>query len=329
MDYKDFLTSHQISGGLRPGSIRDIYLKEGRLITEPVYGFQEFISPGRDVIFSFYIPENTLKLSFLMLNVYFPGFQIADYPENSPAIYLPAHRKGTPVYKKHHISDPDYTWAEFEQGYFEAGRGADSSWWSYVYRAFLKFYIAPLHGFKLKNCRLEWLLASHGVAGSGSNTQIPILLDAIDDYESLDKNDWGIPTQVEYGVVNEYDDETGVIYSKDVKTRTQTLLDAQANYAAFRFKEQSDPVDIDNANNFRLSEPLLYCELEEDTSEKVGLYHDNGKGFGDRLISFNEDIEELELQNYFSGTGKKRIMISCLKSRRLEILVRMGLKMRS
>lgn len=320
MSYEDFVKTVQVDQELKPGSIKDIYLREGRLLTEIAYGFQEVVSPGRDVIFSFYIPENTGKIQFLKINLYFPGFQQGDYPMNSSILYLPYVNKGSPDYV-------DGAFDEFVQQYYQAGTGANGV--NYVwYRAFLKFLISPLRGFKLSVCELKWLLATKAFHGSGANAQHSMKLHAINDYGTLDKNDWEIATQVDYGNVNVYTDTTGLIYSKDVKTRVQALIDAAEDYAAFRFVSDSEPTDVNNANNYRLNEPLLYCELEEDASAKVGLYANDGKGFGDMLVSFNQNQEEIELQKYFSGVGKKQIKLSASKSRRIEVLVRMAIKLR-
>jgi len=320
MSYEDFVKTSQVSQGLKPGSIKDIYLREGRLITEIAYGFQEVVSPGRDVIFSFYIPANTTKLASLKINIYFPGFQQGDYPENSPIIYLPHLYKGSPTYK-------NGAFLEFDQNYYKAGTGADGTNY-FWYRAFTKFLIAPLRGFKLDACTLKWLLASKDLIGSGSNAQNSLLLHAIMDYGGLDKDDWVIGTQINYGDVNVYTDEVGIYYSTDVMTRVQDLIDAAENYAAFRFISSGEPTDVNNANNYRLNEPLLYCELEEDASAKVGLYANDGKGFGDMLVSFNQNQEEIELQKYFGGVGKKQIKLSAPRSRRIEVLVRMAIKLR-
>lgn len=318
MDYQDFLKAGNVSAGLRPGSIKDIYLRESRLVTEIAYGFQELVSPGRDVLFSFFIPDNALSLQFLKLNVYFPGFQLGDYPENSAIIYLPHLYKGTIQYK-------NGTFFQFGQAYYQAGTGADGNY--YWYRAFQKFNISSLRGLKLKTCELKWLLASIATVGSGANTQHSMALHAIGDYGTLDSSDWSMAAQIDYGNVNIYTNTVGAIYSQDVKARVQSLIESLKDYAAFRFVSSSEPTDTANAINYRVNEPLLYCELEEDIQAKVGLYANNGKGFGDKLVSFNSQVEQIELQKYFSGVGKKQIKLSASSSRRIEILVRMGIKM--
>jgi hypothetical protein len=63
-----------------------------------------------------------------------------------------------------------------------------------------------------------------------------MVLHGITDYGMPDKTDWSIATLTDYGVVNVYDDEDGTYYSQDVKTWIQSLIDARATYAAFRFQ---------------------------------------------------------------------------------------------
>jgi hypothetical protein len=46
------------------------------------------------------------------------------------------------------------------------------------------------------------------------------------------------------------------------------------------------------------------------------------------LVSFNQNQEDIELQRYFSGVGKKQIKLSASRSRRVEVLVRMAIKLR-
>jgi hypothetical protein len=318
MSYEDFLKAGMEVRGMNPGSIKDIYLREGRLVTELAYEFQELVSPGRDVIFSFYIPSNTTKLNFLKMNLYFPGIQLSDHPENSPIMYLPYVNKGGPSYK-------NGAFDSFDQLYFSAGTGADgvNYWWG---RAFVKFNISPLRGFKLSVCKFKWLLASKAFAGSGPNAQLSMYLDGLDDYGTLDKDDWEMAREVDYGIVNVYTDPVGVIYEKDIKTWIQSRIDAGENYAAFRFLTPS-PTDPNNANNYRLDEPLIYCELEEDTDQEVEFFVNNGPGFGNKLTSFKTDKEEFDLTKYFSGTGKKQIKFSASRMRRIEVLVRIRLKL--
>jgi len=321
MSYEDFLKTGQANSGLTPGSVWDINLREGRLLTEIAYGFQEVVSPGRDVIFSFYIPANTAKIQFLKINIYFPGFQQGDYPLNSNILYLPYATKGVPYYEDGAYKAFDGTTNP------EVGNSANGIhyWWA---RYFAKFLISPIRGLKLNVCQLKWLLSSRSTVGSGANTQIANRLHAIADYGTLDKDDWAVVGAVDYGDVNVYTDAVGIIYSKDVMAWVQALIDSAENYAAFRFKATTENTDVDNANSYHLDEPVLYCEIEEDASAKVGIYVNDGKGFGDMLVSFNENKEEMELQKYFSGVGKKQIKLSASRSRRIEVLVRMAIKLR-
>jgi hypothetical protein len=320
MNYEDFLKAAQVDQGLRPGSIKDIYLRESRLITEIAYGFQEVVSPGRDVIFSFYVPANTIKIQFLKINIYFPGFQQGDYPLNSNILYLPYATKGSPYYRNGAFLSFDGSPQP------EVGNGADGTYYLWK-RLFTKFLVSSIRGFKLTVCQLKWLLSSKSTVGSGANTHVPLRLHAIADYGVMDKDDWGTTAVIDYGDVNAYTDTDGVVYSKDVMTRIQSLIDSAENYAAFRFMATTENTDKDNANNYHLDEPVLYCEIEEDASAKVGLYANDGKGFGDMLVSFNQNQEDIELQKYFSGVGKKQIKLSASRSRRVEVLVRMAIKM--
>jgi len=321
MIYEEFLKAAQANRGLTPGSVWDINLREGRLLTEIAYGFQEVVSPSRDVIFSFYVPEKTTKIEFLKINIYFPGFQQGDYPMNSNILYLPYATKGAPYYE-------DATFKAFD-GATNPGVGNTANGIHYLWaRYFAKFLVSPIRGFKLTVCQLKWLLSFKSVVGSGANTQIALRLHAIFDYGVLDKDDWWAGAVIDYGDVNVYTDTDGVVYSKDVMTRIQSLIDSAENYAAFRFMATTENTDKDNANNYHLDEPVLYCEIEEDTSAKVGLYANDGKGFGDMLVSFNQNQEDIELQRYFSGVGKKQIKLSASRSRRVEVLVRMAIKLR-
>ena len=174
---------------------------------------------------------------------------------------------------------------------------------------------------------MKWLLASKAFAGAGANAQVSMKLHAINDYGTLDLNDWAAVTQVDYGVVNAYTDSEGVIYSQDVLTRVQALTDSLTPYAAFRFANASEPVDVANANNYRINEPLLYCEIEEDAAQAIGVYANNGQAFGNRLVSLSSEFENLDLTSYFTGIGKKQIKFSSTpRSRRIEAILRIGIK---
>jgi hypothetical protein len=310
-----------VNRGLTPGSVWDINLREGRLLTEIAYGFQEVVSPGRDVIFSFYIPEKTTKIQFLKINIYFPGFQQGDYPLNSNIIYLPYAMKGTPVYQNGDFLSFNGSVQP------EVGNIAGGTYYRWA-RLFTKFLVSSIRGFKLSSCKLKWLLSFKSEVGSGSNTQIPLCLHAIADYGVMGRDDWETATVIDYGGVNFHDDTEGLVYSKNVMARIQALIDSAENYAAFRFKATTENTDKDNSNTYHLDEPVLYCEIEEDSSAKVGIYANDGKGFGDMLVSFNQNQEDIELQRYFSGVGKKQIKLSASRSRRVEVLVRMAIKLR-
>ena len=307
---------------MRPGIIGSINLQDGSVISRTIgdmvfeapYETEEVIGPAKDVVTTFYLPEATTAINYALLNLYFPGLRLADYPNNSSIIYLPYVNKGCPDYL-------DGAFNGFIQTYYVAGTGADGAHYVW-YRAFLKFLIAGLRGFKLNVCELKWLLASKAFAGAGANAQLSLKLHAINDYGLLDKDDWAIATQVDYGVVNVYTDAEGVSYAEDVKTRVQALIDAEENYAAFRFMV-TEPADINNANNYRLDEPLLYCELAEDTAEAINVYVDNGAGYS-LFGSYSTDQEELDLSAAFTGTGKKRIKLTCSKLRRINSLLRLG-----
>jgi len=321
MDYLEFLNFLPDSTRFRPGMIRDIYLQEGRLMTEIAYEFQELVSPTREAIFSFYVPSSTLKIDFIKMNLYFPGLQVADYPENSSIIYIPPLNKGT-------IEYINGAFSMFGQAYHQGGTGAGGT--SYLwYRAYQKFNVSPLFGLKLKTSELRWLLASKAFAGSGPNAQHSLVLHALDDYGALDKDDWSMTAQVDYGNVNVYTDPTGDIYSKDVKTRVQTLADGLQNYAAFRFVSSGEPTDTGNANNYRINDPILYCELEEDIQAPVGLYINNGQGFGDMLNAYSTNQEDVDITKYFGSTGKKQIKFNCPRMRRIEVLLRIAIKQKA
>jgi len=318
MDYSDFLIQGRAAQAVRPGSILDINVRESRLITEINYDFQELVSPARDVVFSFYIPPKTLKINSIKFNLYFPGFQPADYPENSSIIYFPHLYKGTPVYK-------NGSFDSFGQAYHQAGSGADGSNY-FWYRAFQKFNISALRGFKITKAEFHWLLASIARVGSGANSEFSLKLAGIADYGVLDKGDWAATVLVSYGTVNDYDDETGNAYMVDATTFIQERVDAEDPYAAFRFIGHDEPTDVNNAINYRLNEPLLYCEMEEDAAAKVGLYVNDGPGFLPMLDSYNSNQEDIDIAAFFSGTGKKQIKFSCSKMRRIEVLLRLAIK---
>ena len=311
-------TEEMRSNILRGGAITASLLRASILIKETVYTIEEMVSPSRDVIVPFYLPSGVAQLEYVYLNLYFPGLQISDYPLNSPTIYIPVIDKATIEYM-------DGSWSGFLNEYtpIVSGTGAWSGHYLW-YRGFSRFHIASLFGFKLTSCTLRWMLSRINTAGSGANAQLANILDSIDDYEDLDKNDWGAAAQVSYGNVNAYNDEQGLVYSKDVKTRIQALIDAGTAYAAMRFKAATEPTDTANAINYHLSNPLLKCELEEDTDAVVDMYADNGSGFGSKLESYKTNKEDIDLLRFFSGTGKKQLKFSSTKARRINVLLRIG-----
>jgi len=323
-DYKEFMEEsgkfkELKSRVIRPGSIKSLNLNEGQLVKETVYTIQETVSPKRDVIFPFYLPNDIKQIYYIYLNLYFPGLQDGDYPKNSPIIYIPYIDKSC-------LEQANGGTVGFNtSGTVFAGTGAYSG--TYVwYRGFGRFNISPLFGFKLTSASLKWTLAWKEIKGSGANSQHSIVLHAINDYGDADKNDWSLATQVNYGNVNLYTDTNGLVYSKDVKTRLQALLDASTNYACFRWVSSSEPTDGTNAIFYNYSNALLYCELSEDTDEPVCVYADSGPGFGSMIDSFKAAKEGLDLKRFFKGSGKKQLKFSCNKTRRVDVLLRIGLR---
>lgn len=150
------------------------------------------------------------------------------YPSDASILYLPAIHKFNPYYE-------NGVYGDMEESKYHAGTGGNGTtyWW---YRAFCKFNLCPIWGRILTTCELQWLLASTAFRGSGGNAQLSMALHGITDYGMPDKTDWNIATLQDYGIVNAYDDEDGVIYTKDVKTWIQSLIDARTYYAAFRFQ---------------------------------------------------------------------------------------------
>ena len=151
-----------------------------------------------------------------------------EYPTDASILYLPSIYKFNPYYE-------NGVYGDMEESKYHAGTGGNGTtyWW---YRAFCKFNLCPLWGRILTTCELQWLLASTAFRGSGGNAQLSMVLHGITDYGAPDKTDWDIATLTDYGVVNVYDDEDGVVYAKDVMTWIQSLIDARAYFAAFRFQ---------------------------------------------------------------------------------------------
>jgi len=140
-----------------------------------------------------------------------------EYAMAAGHIYIPAIYMGTICYA-------DGKFLEYGQTYHQAGTGADGVSY-YWYRAFQKFSIAPLLGYKLTKCELRWILASKAFAGSGANAQLSMKLHAISDYGVCDRGDWARTTREDYGVVNTYVDKPGILCSMNVMDRVQDLID--------------------------------------------------------------------------------------------------------
>jgi len=302
---------------LRPGMIKAIHLGGTEAVKEIVYSIQELVSPARDVIVPFYLPSAAGDIAFVYMNIYFPGLQVSDYPLNTPTLYISPVSKGSPTYKDgaFNLIQDDYC--------LYSGNGAAGGNYSW-YRGYFRFQVSPIHGFKLNSCDLWWTLGDRRTAGSGANTQHPNKLHAINDFDILDKSDWDLTTQVDYGNVNVYTDTIGNAFSKDVKTRVQALINNLDEYCCFRFlgAEHTDPV---NANNYHLNEPQLKCSLGEDTEGKVYYYGDHGSGFS-KIDYQKSDREEIDLLRFFSGTGKKQLRFTCTKTRRIDVLIRIGIR---
>jgi len=156
------------------------------------------------------------------------GGAITEYPSDAMVLYLPSIHKFNPYYE-------NGVYGDMEESKYHAGTGGNGTtyWW---YRAFCKFNLCPLWGRILTTCELQWLLASTAFKGSGGNAQLSMVLHGLADYGTPDKTDWSATTLTDYGVVNVYDDEDGTVYSKDVMAWIQSLIDARAYYAAFRFQ---------------------------------------------------------------------------------------------
>ena len=302
-----------------PGAVTAIKLREGNILEEVVYTIEESVSPTRDVIIPFYIPSETTHISYVYLNLYFSGLQTGDYPFNTNTLYISPVSKGTIEYNNGAFS--------LLRGEYSLYSGNGSSGGNYIwYRGYKRFHLAPIHGFKLNSCDLYWTLGDRKTTGAGANTQHPNKLHAINDYEILDKTDWSLATQVDYGNVNVYTDTIGNAFSKDVKTRIQALVDALADYGCFRFLG-AEHTDAANANNYHLNEPQLKCVLSEDTEEPVYIHIEQNEAW-DQLDYHETAIEDKDLTRFFSGTGKKRIKFSCDKIRRINIILRVRIRKR-
>lgn len=307
----------------RPGMINAYFMDESRRVKDVVYTIEEAVSPNRDVIIPFYLPDKTVKLSRIYLNIYFPGLQNGDYPLNNPNLYI--HPTSWIFMGKKNNAFFDFAAADMGY-YYVSGTGADGANY-YWYRGFLRYHIAPIMGFKIDKAELRWTLNSRASVGAGANTQHASVLHSIADFGTPEESTWALATAVDHGNVNIHTDAVRTAYSKDVKSRIQALLDAPENYACFRIQADTEPVDVNNANNYRINMPeTLYCEMSEDTDEPISLYADNGIGFGSKLDSHKTSREDIDLGRFFSGKGKKQLKLTCNKTRRVNILLRLGYK---
>lgn len=303
------------------GGVSSREIRQDVIVKDFVYDIQGLVGPGHDIVLPFYIPDETRTIEYVLMNVYFPGLQAADYPMNSAITYLPYIGAGSAWYR-------NGAFVEFENnGRLVGGRGAGGGYY-FWYRTFMRFNISPIVGFLLSKAELRWTLHYLGTLGSGPNTQLPLKLEATADYGNLEASDWLLPAEASYGNVNLYNDTVGNAFSSDIKTRIQAQADAQTPYSCFRFLSD-DVTDVVNANNYHLGDPMIYCELAEDTTATVNLYPDNGGGWGNRLVYFAADTELFNLKPYFSGSGKKRLKFTSSRIRRVDILLRFGVRVRT
>ena len=291
------------------------------VVCELPYETQEVVTPERDIIVPFYLPLTMLSVNYVEVNIYFPGLQDGDYPDNSPELYM------IPV-SNAYLYKVNGAFASFpvsDLGYFYvAGTGATGANYHW-YRGFLRYHIAGLLGFDIDKAELHWTLNQRASAGAGVNTQHTTLIHSIDDFGTPGTAMWAFATRVNHGVGNIHTAAIRTAYSKDVTARIAALIGAGTKYSCFRIMSSGEPVDINNANNYMIDMPeTLYVEMSEDTTEDVDVYWDNGGGFN-LFGSYNADQEDLDFSAHFSGAGKKQIKIACPKTRRVDVLIRVGL----
>lgn len=291
-----------------------------QVVCEEPYEHQALVSASQDIIVPFYIPNTMLAINYVYLNLYFPGLQDGDYPDNTATFYHPHYyaTSKTMNYQNGVVVPGFYV------PYRLAGNGADGANYDW-YRWFFKFDITPYHGFKLNACSLRWALDNIVKAGAGANTQISMELDGLGDYEMLLNADWGAAVSQAYGVVNVHDDVLGNEFNKDVKVWAQAQLDAGVKGLCFRMKGVTEHVDVNNAVQYYTSNHQLLVTLEEDATASVDVKVDNGAGFGAAIGSYSTDQEDLDLTAHFTGTGKKQLKFECAMSRRIDVLIRIGL----
>ena len=304
---------------LMDNSVGDRHLKE--FIIDQPYEIQELVHLNRDVIVPFYIPASMLDIKYVYFNLYFPGFQQSDYPDGVDEFYLPHYYATCKTFE---VENGATGSAGFWVPHRIAGNGIGGGNY-YWYRWFFKFDVSPFIGFKFATCQLEWVLSNIAKAGAGANTQIPLRLHGLANYGMLTKADWGMPTDYDFGNINAHDDTLQALYTKDIKTWAQNKLDAGIKALCFRMKGNIEHTDTSNANQYYTDNHQLNIKLEEDTDEEVSIYADNGPGFGASLGAYNSDQEDIDLTAQFSGTGRKRLKFSCNKTRRIDILIRIGL----
>lgn len=319
-----YSTHDQIYEILSGSTLLDSVIEErhvGEVVADLPYETQGLISLNRDIIVPFYIPSTMLSINYVYLNFYFPGLQQGDYPDNVDEIYLPHYYAPCKTYE---VMNGNVAGAQGWVPHRISGNGIDAGNY-FWYRWFFKFDISPYMGLNLNFCKLKWVLGNVAKAGSGPNTEIPLQLHGLADYGMLTRDDWGMATDQDFGNVNQHNDPLEAEYEKDIKSWAQSKFDAGWKALCFRMKGATEHTDVNNANQYYTGNHQLHLKVEEDTNAPVSIYGDNGAGFGASLGSYNTDQEEMDLTDQFSGAGKKRLKFTCAKTRRIDILIRVGL----
>jgi hypothetical protein len=112
---------------------------------------------------------------------------------------------------------------EVEQRYFEAGGGADASYY-YWYKGLLRYNLYPIFGRTVTKAELRFLIASKSFAGSGANAQVVLQLKAITDAGIIDRRRWDSAVKTDYGNVCLYWEAPAVWRAVDVLTRVNLVL---------------------------------------------------------------------------------------------------------
>lgn len=285
---------------------------------------QGLVSLNRDHIVPFYIPSSMASIRHLYLNLYFPGLEDADYPDNSSLVRVPRHYSTSKTLRATNGSTPDN---EFDEPKRKAGNsvGGGNYYW---HRFFFKFDISPYQGFKLLTAELQWLLETRWSYGSGPNSQVSMILDAVGAFGGgngiLENGDWGLSSIQSFGVVQQYTDTIQTDYYKNIRSWLQDKLDAGTKDVYFRMKGETEPADASNGICYYTAGHQLYIQLAEDTEAAVSVYADNGQGFGSSIGSYSSDQEDIDLTSHFSGAGKKRLKFTCTRIRRIDVLLRLG-----